>query len=126
MVYAVAPFERYGVMKHILSFVPTDAGLRNILTDPTLLSEPRRVDGRMNVAKAANAYTRMFFGKSIRAYVAEVRSGREPEGICLRTPKASNPTAQPSRHPTIPDDLPPNSLRRAAMEALLRAPSPAH
>lgn len=84
MIYTVAPQERLGVMKHILGFIPTDAGLRNILTDPELLQQPPRGDGRMNIAKAANAYTQMFYGISIKRYIRAVRDGHEPEAVPLR------------------------------------------
>jgi hypothetical protein len=83
MIYSTPPQVRLGVMKHILSFIPHDAGLRNILTDPELHMEPPRVDNRMNIAKAANAYTQKFFGLSIKRYIKAVRAGEEPEGIPL-------------------------------------------
>lgn len=66
MVYSTPTNERLGVMKDILDAIPHDAGLRNILSDPDLLREPPRPDNRMNVAKAAHAYVRMFFGLSVR------------------------------------------------------------
>ncbi|MFX0544762.1 hypothetical protein ACEWPL_004375 [Roseovarius sp. S1116L3] len=81
MIYTPAPQERLGVMKHILGFIPNDAGLRNILTDRKLHMTPPRADNRMNIAKAANAYTQKFFGLSIRRYIKAVREGEEPEGI---------------------------------------------
>lgn len=81
MVYSASPQERLGVMKHILEFIPSDAGLRNILTDPEIHMQPPRADCRMNIAKAANAYTKKFYGLSIKRYMAAVRSGREPESI---------------------------------------------
>lgn len=83
VVYSAPPQERLGVMKLILEFIPYDAGLRNILTDPEIHMQPPRADGRMNIAKAANAYTKKFYGLSIKRYMAAVRSGREPEGIPL-------------------------------------------
>lgn len=83
MVYTSPPPERLGVMKHILAFIPRDAGLRNILTDPELHMRPPRPDGRMNIAKAANAYTQTFFGLSIKRYIKAIRAGQEPEGIPL-------------------------------------------
>ena len=83
MIYCAPPQERLGVMKHILEFIPDDAGLRNILTDPELHMKPPRADSRMNIAKAANAYTQMFFGLSIRRYIKAVRAGQEPEGTPL-------------------------------------------
>ncbi|WP_108483396.1 hypothetical protein [Oceaniglobus ichthyenteri] len=84
MIYKAPPSERLGVMRHILLFVPTDTGLRNILTDPALLSKPRRADHRMNIAKAADAYTKMFFGVSISTYVRKTRNGKQLEGIPVR------------------------------------------
>ena len=75
MLYTTPLAHRLGMMQHILSFVPMDAGLRNILTDQDLLSEAPQVNGRKNVAKAANAYTRKFFGVSIKAYIARVKEG---------------------------------------------------
>lgn len=83
MVYTTPPQERLGMMKHILEFIPHDAGLRNILTDPELHMQPPRTDGRMNIAKAANAYTQKFYGLSIKRYIKAIRSGQEPEGILL-------------------------------------------
>jgi hypothetical protein len=85
MVYSTPPQERLGVMKHILSFIPQDAGLRNILTDPELHMEPPRADNRMNIAKAANAYTQRFYGLSIRKYMSAIRDGKQPEGIPLNS-----------------------------------------
>ncbi len=81
MVYSVAPSERLGGMRHILSYVPVDAGLRNILCDPKLLSEQPRVSGRKNIAQAASRYTRKFYGLSIQTYVQRVQAGDEIEGI---------------------------------------------
>ena len=83
MIYSTPPQERLGMMQHILSFIPHDAGLRNILTDPELHGMPPRADSRMNIAKAANAYTQKFFGLSIRRYIKAVRAGTEPNGIAL-------------------------------------------
>ncbi len=83
MIYSAPPQERLGVMKHILDFVPHDAGLRNILTDHELHRQTPRSDGRMNIAKAANAYTKMFFGLSIQRYIEVIRAGHKPEGIPL-------------------------------------------
>lgn len=45
--------------------------------------QPPRADGRMNIAKAANAYTKKFYGLSIKRYMSLVRAGLEPEGIPL-------------------------------------------
>ncbi len=81
MLYLAPPLERLGVMQEILSYVPTDTGLRNILTDPVLLSERPRVDGRMNIAKAASAYTQKFYGISGTTYVRKVRLGDEVDAI---------------------------------------------
>lgn len=83
MVYSTAPQQRLGMMKHILEFIPHDAGLRNILTDPEMHMKPPRADGRMNVAKAANAYTQKFYDLSIQRYIEAIRSGQKPEGIPL-------------------------------------------
>ena len=82
MIYTTPPQQRLGMMKHILEFIPHDAGLRNILTDPQLHKKPPRADNRMNIAKAANAYTKKFFGLSIRRYIEVVSAGQEPEGVC--------------------------------------------
>ncbi|KQB96842.1 hypothetical protein AL073_06990 [Loktanella sp. 1ANDIMAR09] len=84
MLYSTPPQERLGMMKHILEFIPYDAGLRNILTDPELHMQPPKRDSRMNIAKAANAYTQKFFGLSIKRYIKAVRAEEEPEGIPLR------------------------------------------
>ncbi|KRS13687.1 hypothetical protein XM53_03625 [Roseovarius atlanticus] len=81
MVYSAPPQERLGIIMHILEFIPHDAGLRNILTDPDLLGQPPRADNRMNIAKTANAYTKKFYGLSIKRYMTTVRSGKEPDGI---------------------------------------------
>lgn len=89
MVYSAPPNERLGVMKDILEAIPHDAGLRNILTDPELLREPPRPDNRLNVAKAAHAYVRKFFGLSIRPYIKAVMTGEEPEGIPLQPQPAT-------------------------------------
>ena len=75
MLYLVPVNERLGVMQYILSHVPSDAGLRRILTNPDLLSSPPRGDGRMNIAKAAHAYTKKFFGVSIKTYIEQARTG---------------------------------------------------
>lgn len=95
MIYTTPPQERLGMMKHILEFIPHDAGLRNILTDPELHMKPPRADGRMNVAKAANAYTHTFFGLSIKRFIKAVRVGQQPESVCLRDrPQYPNKTAR--------------------------------
>ncbi len=75
MVYGAAPDQRLGVMKDILARIPHDAGLRNILSDPRLLKEKPRADGRKNTAQAASAYTKMFFGASITTYIKQVQTG---------------------------------------------------
>jgi hypothetical protein len=75
MIYSIPPRERLGMMRHILSFVETDAGLCNILTDPKLLTAPPKANNRMNIAKAASAYTKKFFGVSIQTYVKQVKAG---------------------------------------------------
>lgn len=80
-VYAVAPKHRLGVMRDILQRLPEDGNLRNILTDPALLSESPRADNRMNIAQAASAYTKTFFGVSITTYVRKIRRGEEVQGI---------------------------------------------
>ena len=88
MVYSVAPHERLGVMKDILSHAPHDAGLRNILSDPSLLKAHPASDNGLffrgrtkTISQAANAYTQMFFGVSIRTYLGKVRAGEVIEGI---------------------------------------------
>jgi hypothetical protein len=84
MIYAAPPQQRLGVMQRILSFIPTDGGLRNILTDPELHKEPPRADNRMNITKAANAYTQKFFGLSVVSYVKRIRKGEAVEPIEVR------------------------------------------
>lgn len=83
MIYSTPPQERLGMMQHILSFIPHDAGLRNILTDPELHMKPPKADNRKNITKAANAYTQKFFGLSIKRYINAVQAGTEPEGMPL-------------------------------------------
>lgn len=75
MVHSAPPSERFGVMKHILSFVSTDAGLRRILTDPKLLRQSPQRSNKKNIAQAASVYTRMFFGVSIKTYIQQVQDG---------------------------------------------------
>ncbi len=115
LIYLAPPNERLGVMKDILSAIPRDAGLRNILTDPKLLREEPRRDNRLNVAKAAHAYVRLFFGLSIKPYIKVVMAGREPVGIPLhaqRTKQARTvkPTARGASNawptPKAINDLP--------------------
>lgn len=81
MVYSVPPSDRLGMMKHILEYVPHDAGLRNILSDPKLLREEPRKSGRKNISQAASAYTRKFFGLSIQTYMQKTTVGEKIEGI---------------------------------------------
>ncbi len=83
VIYSTPPQKRLGMMKHILSLIPHDAGLRNILTDLELHKEPPRADNRLNIAKAANAYTQKFFGLSVKRYISAAQAGAEPEGIPL-------------------------------------------
>lgn len=85
MIYSVPPHERLGMMQHILSFIPHDAGLRNILTDPELHMKPPKADSRKNVTKAADAYTKKFFGLSIRRYINAVRTGQKPQCVELES-----------------------------------------
>lgn len=75
MIYQTSPDLRYGEMKHILSYVDHDAGLRRILTDPILLKETPRKSGRKNIAQAASAYTKMFYGVSIKTYIQQLGNG---------------------------------------------------
>lgn len=49
--YSIAPEYRLGVLREILDRALTDSVLRNILTDPALLSERLRADNRMNIQK---------------------------------------------------------------------------
>lgn len=91
MIYTTPPQDRLGMMKHILEFIPHDAGLRNILTDPELQKKPPRADNRMNIAKAANAYTQRFFGLAIKRYIKAVRARQEPEGVCLQDKQQNLP-----------------------------------
>jgi hypothetical protein len=74
--YSTPPSERLGIMKDILDAAYHDGGLRNILTRPELLSDrPFSAGrGRMNIAKAADAYCRKFLGMSVRSYVRHLRS----------------------------------------------------
>lgn len=80
MLYTVPPRERLGVMRDILSYIPSDGSLRNILTRPEFLSDAPFSNGRgqMNIAKAADAYAKKFFGVSIRTYVRMARKGETP------------------------------------------------
>ncbi len=75
LLYSVPQSERLGQMKHILSHIDHDAGLRNILTDTALLKAKPWKNGRKNIAQAASAYTIRFFGVSIQTYIKQVREG---------------------------------------------------
>lgn len=75
IVYAVPPSERLGMMKDLLTTAEHDARLRNILTDPKLHKVPPRGNNRRNIAQAASAYTKKFFGVSIKTYLQQVREG---------------------------------------------------
>ena len=100
MIYSVPVSQRLGVMQHILSHVCTDAGLRRVLTDPKLLREPPRGDGRMNVAKAANAYTKKFFGVSIKTFIEQRREGtlNEAHPVTREVDWGPVPRLKPMRH----------------------------
>jgi hypothetical protein len=110
MVYSAPPQNRLGVMKHILEFITEDAGLRNILTDPELHMKPPRADNRLNITKAANAYTQAFYGLSVRKFIQSVQSGQPPEGIPLTDAQASQATTTLSApspvHPGGPFNVP--------------------
>lgn len=68
--YQVKPSERLGFMATVIESARAhDGQLRGILTDPKLLREQSRADGRMNIAKAANAYCRKFWGHGVRDVV---------------------------------------------------------
>lgn len=99
MIYSVQISERLGIMQHILSHVPSDAGLRRILTDPKLLREPPRGDSRMNIAKAANAYTKKFFGVSIKTFIVQCRAGtlNEAHPVTRGVERGSVPSLKPMR-----------------------------
>lgn len=102
MIYTTPPSERLGAMQHILSFIPVDSGLRNILTDPALLSERHRVDGRKNIAKAADAYTKKFFGVSISTYVRKARAGTEFDCVLVTRTEVAQPI--PKLRPVLTTD----------------------
>lgn len=98
-IYSVAPNQRLGVMQYFLSLVPTDADLRRILSDPALLSIEPRADGRKNVAKAADAYVRMFHGIGIRKYIKLIMSGQEVPEVPINRPEVKPEFAVPNiRH----------------------------
>jgi len=77
MLYSAPPYERLGIMKDILDATHHDGGLRNILTRPELLSDKpfSAGRGRMNIAKAADAYCKKFLQMSVRSYIRHVRNG---------------------------------------------------
>jgi hypothetical protein len=96
MIYTTAPQARLGMMKSFLGHSLHDAGLRRILTDPVLLREPPRADDRKNIAKAASAYTKKFFGVSIRTYIAQAKAGTINEDFpATRTAPRQRPSAGP-------------------------------
>jgi hypothetical protein len=85
-----------------------DGQLRSILTDPTLLGERARRDGKKNIAKAADAYCRKFWGHGVRAVIyqrcPEPPTGevRDTEGHCptqsaLRTRIEDNSKSSPEQ-----------------------------
>lgn len=102
MIFTTPPSDRLGTMQYILSFIPVDSGLRNILTDPGLLSERPRVDGRKNIAKAADAYTKKFYGVSISTYVRKARTGAELEGVPVTATEVVQPI--PKLRPVLTKD----------------------
>ncbi|SFR39186.1 hypothetical protein SAMN04488002_1149 [Litoreibacter janthinus] len=113
MIYSAAPFQRLGAMKDILGHVPHDSGLRRILTDPSLLKEPPRPDNRLNIAKAASAYTKKFFGVSIVTYIKQVKEGAvNEEFVILR----ACPVAAPVREPRAPQRSPITSTTSSLSE----------
>lgn len=93
ILYKTPPDERLGVMKDILEAAHHDGGLRNILTRPELLSDgPYSAGrGRMNIAKAADAYCKKFLQMSVRSYIRHVRAeltGKvEPLGVNIEIAK---------------------------------------
>lgn len=94
MVYSTAPNQRLGVMKDILDYVPCDAGLRRILSDPTLHKEPPKANARLNISKAAAAYTKMFFGVSVTTYMRQVKAGTVNKRFVPTTSVALIPTSE--------------------------------
>jgi hypothetical protein len=84
MLYAAPQSERLDVMKGILHAAYYDGGLRNILTRPELLADSPYSSGRgrMNIAKAADAYCKKFLQMSVRSYVRHVRSQLKAKSIC--------------------------------------------
>lgn len=104
MVYSVPPQRRLGMMKHILDYVPIDAGLRRILSDPKLLKAHPINDGHLfyrgygkTITQAASAYTQKFFGVGIQTYLKQVREGTLNENHPV-TPAACHSSA-PRLHP---------------------------
>lgn len=108
MIYSVAPNQRLGAMKDILDYIPQDAGLRRILSDPILHKEPPKADGKMNVAKAASEYTKKFFGVSITTYMKRVVAGTVNEAFI----------PEPSFAPMVTTDEPEIHLKRNESEFL--------
>lgn len=105
MIYTTAPQARLGMMKSILSHILHDAGLRRILTDPVLLREPPRADDHKNITKAASAYTKKFFGVSIRTYIEQAKAGTINEEFPVtRTAPHQRPFAGP-RLPYVQRDV---------------------
>ena len=99
MVYSTAPNKRLGVMKDILAAIPQDASLRRVLSDPALLKEPLKANGRLNISKAASAYTKKFFGVSITAYMRQVKAGTVNERFVPTASIAPSPTCnEPEVH----------------------------
>lgn len=84
MLYTAPPGDRLGIMKDILDAAYHDGGLRNILTRPELLSDsPYSAGrGRMNIAKAADAYCKKFLQMSVRSYIRHVRSQLKAKSFC--------------------------------------------
>ena len=95
MLYAAPPNERLGIMKDILDAAEHDGSLRNILTWPILLADRMGTAGRgqSNTAKAADAYTKKFFGVSITTYIRGIRRGARP--LPIEIDRASNPGPVP-------------------------------
>lgn len=95
MLYSAPPNERLGIMKDILDAAEHDGSLRNILTWPILLADRMGSAGRgqSNIAKAADAYTKKFFGVSITAYIRGVRKGSRP--LPIEIDRSSKPGPVP-------------------------------
>ena len=120
-IYGVAPAYRLGAMRHILSFIPTDSGLRNILTDQKLLGVDPRPDGRKNIAKAADAYARKFHGLGIKAYIATIVAGEEPPRAPCWSP--ADPKRDSYSRLKVREGETLQDAKRRAMEALYQAAS---